>query len=108
MTSVDSSIGVAFTQIAHSLKKIVEPPTPSRGRKGGGGTSIAIAAGVFNIEDAHLRIASASDQGPIVGMWHEFDREDVGSMARSHSRIQCERSIRRIGLIRIDIQMLVV
>lgn len=108
MTPVDPSIGVAFTQIAHPLEEIIEPSTPRGCRKGGCGTSIAVATGVFDIKDADLCVTSASNQSPIVGMWHEFDREDIGPMSGSHGRIQGKGSIGRLGLIRIDIQVLVV
>lgn len=108
MTPVDPRIGVALAEIAHSLEEIVEPSTPSRGSKCGSGTSIAIAVGILNIEDAHLRIAGAGDQGPIVGVWHKLDGEYIGIMAGRHSRVQCEGSIGGFRLIRVDVQVLIV
>lgn len=108
MAPVDPRISVALAEIAHSLEEIVEPSTPRRGRKRGRRPGIAIAVGVLDIEDAHLRIAGASDQGPVIGVWHKLDREYIGAMASSHSRVQSEGSTGGFGLIRVDIQVLIV
>lgn len=72
MAPVDSSVGIALTQVPHSSKEVVEALTPSRcheRRRGGG----VIVGGIFDVENAHLGIAGASNQGPIVGVWHKLD-----------------------------------
>lgn len=90
MTPVDPSIGVAFTQITRPFKEVVEATAPSRGGKCRGriGVAVAVATGVFDVEDAHLRVAGAGDQSAIVGMWHELDGEDVGLVARGHGGVE--------------------
>lgn len=93
MTPVDPSISVSFAEIADPLEEIIEPPTPRRSRKGGSGTRIVVAARVLDIEDAHLGITGASDQGVVIGMWHEFHREDIGPVSRGHRRVESERRI---------------
>lgn len=41
-------------------------------------------------------------------MGHEFYREDIGGVAGGHGGIQGERQRRRVRLIRVNVQMLIV
>lgn len=95
MAPVDPSIGITFTQITRPFKEVVEASAPSRSRKCRGriGVGITVAGGVFDVEDAHLRVTGAGDQGAIVGMWHELDGEDVGLVTRGHGGAEREGGI---------------
>jgi len=77
MAPVDPRISVAFTQITRPRKEVVEASAPSRSRECRGRIGIAVAvtvaAGVFDVEDTHLRVTGAGDQSAIIGMWHELD-----------------------------------
>lgn len=108
MAPVDPSIGIAFTQIPHSSKEVVETSTSSRRHERRRGGGVAIAAGVFDVEHSDLGIAGAGNQGAIVRVGHKLDGEDIGLVAREHGRIQRERRSRRLWLVRVDIQVLVV
>jgi hypothetical protein len=81
MASVDSSIGVSFAEIPGPFKEIVEALTAGGSRKGRGSAGIVAFAGIFNVENAHLRVARAGYQGSVIGMRHELDGEDIGLVA---------------------------
>lgn len=62
--------------------------------------------GVLNVEDAH--IVGCRDNGPVVRIGHEFDREDIAAMARYDGRGQAELRGRRLGVVRVDVDAVVV
>lgn len=108
MTPVDPRIGIPLAQIAHAPKEVVETLAArgrSRCRRRG---RTAVCGGVFEIKDPHLGIASAGDQGPIVGVGHELDGENIGSVAGKNGRVQGKRRSGGVRLVGVDVQMLIV
>lgn len=105
MTAVNPGIGVRLGEITRIGEEVVESLTPRRGGEARGRLDIAIAAGVFNIENSHLVIARAGDHRSIVGMRHKFDREDVRAVAGGNGGVQGEWGRGRFGLVGVDIQV---
>lgn len=87
MAPVDSSIGVSFAEIPGPFKEIVEALTAGRCRKGRCGTGILAFAGIFDVENAYLRVARASYQGSVIGVRHELDGEYIGLMASENCSV---------------------
>ena len=108
MASIDSGIGIAVTQVPRTTKELIEPPVPSGGLECRGRSIISASTGVFDIEDANLRIAAAGNQSPIIRVWHKLDGEDVGSVAGQNGGIECEWSIRGFWLVGVYIEVLIV
>jgi len=61
---------------------------------------------VFDIEDAH--IVSSGDDRSVVCFWHKFDREDVITVASQNGCGEAELRGRRLGLVRVNIDPVVV
>jgi hypothetical protein len=108
MTPINPRIGIGVTKIPRTTEKFTNSPTPSGILKGRNGGSIPTPAGVFDIENTYLRVTGACNYCSIVRLWHEFDREDVGLVTGEDGSIECKRSIGGFGLIRVDIEMLII
>jgi hypothetical protein len=61
---------------------------------------------VLNVEDAN--VISRRDNGPIVGVRHELDGEDVTPMTRHYRCSETELRCRRFGVVRVYIDAMVV
>jgi hypothetical protein len=61
---------------------------------------------VFDVEDAN--VISRRDDGAVVRVWHELDREDVAPMTREYRSGKAELRCRRVGMVRMDVNAVVV
>ncbi len=61
---------------------------------------------VLNVEYAH--VVGGRDNCTVVGIRHELYAEDVGAMSCNNGRGKAELRGRRLGLVRVDIDAMVI
>jgi hypothetical protein len=61
---------------------------------------------MLNVEYPY--IVCGGDYCSIVGIWHEFDREDVALVACQDRGREAKLGCRRFGLIRMDVDSVII
>jgi hypothetical protein len=61
---------------------------------------------MLNVEDSN--IVGCRDNGPVVGMWHKLDGEDVGTVPCHDRRSQAELRRRGFGVVGVDVDAMVI
>lgn len=109
MGAVDTAICIPMMQVTHPRKKISHPLASRRGgRINRMRSSIGISEGVFDVKHPHFGIASAGYQSLVIGMWHEFDGEDIGLVPSGYGCIQGKWRGGRIRLVGVNVKVCII
>ena len=108
MRSIDPCVCISVTQIVHASVHVLEPLPTSGGCHVRPRRQPSRPPTVLNIKDPHFSISSCRDEGAVIGVWHEFDGEYIGSMARSNGSSKGKGSNCGVWLVCVDIEMLVI
>lgn len=102
VAAVYTCIGICLTQPTTIREEIVESPAsctfqcwPAR----------LVSSTVFKIEDAHFSITGTCYDCSVIGVGHEFDREDVRMMSRADTGTKCHSFGLIVGIVTPNIEV---
>jgi hypothetical protein len=105
---VHPGIGVAIIQPSRMAEVVVESPASSTCSETGISGSILRSSTILQIENTNLRVPCARYDRSVAGVRHKLDTEDIGMVARAHTRIEGEGFCQVRGVEIPDIQICVI